>query len=152
MAINKGKHRMSREDWKRSWPAWLRGTAIGWPLGAVPVGGAEVPTFLSYAAEKKLSKNKEEFGHGAIQGVAGPDAADNANAAGALMPLLALGLPTSATAAVILVAFQQYGIQPGPRLLDTQPELVWGLVAALLIGNLMLLVINLPLVGMGPRC
>lgn len=148
MAINKGRHWMSREDWKRSWPAWLRGTLIGWPLGAVPVGGSEVPTFLSYALEKKLSPRKEQFGHGAIEGVAGPEAANNANAAGALMPLLALGLPTTATAAVILVAFQQYGIQPGPRLLETQPELVWGLIAALLIGNLMLLVINLPLVGL----
>lgn len=148
MAINKGKHWMTRDDWKRSWPAWLRGTVIGWPLGAVPVGGSEVPTFLSYATEKKLSRNKEQFGHGAIEGVAGPEAANNANAAGALMPLLALGLPTTATAAVILVAFQQYGIQPGPRLLDTQPELVWGLVAALLLGNLMLLIINLPLVGL----
>ena len=147
MAINKGRHWMTREDWKRSWPAWLRGTLIGWPLGAVPVGGSEVPTFLSYAAEKKLTKHKDEFGHGAIEGVAGPEAANNANAAGALMPLLALGLPTTATAAVILVAFQQYGIQPGPRLLETQPELVWGLVAALLIGNFMLLIINLPLVG-----
>ena len=147
MAINKGRRWMTREDWKRSWPAWLRGTLIGWPLGAIPVGGSEVPTFLSYAAEKKLTKHKEEFGHGAIEGVAGPEAANNANAAGALMPLLALGLPTTATAAVILVAFQQYGIQPGPRLLETQPELVWGLVAALLIGNFMLLIINLPLVG-----
>jgi putative tricarboxylic transport membrane protein len=143
-----GKARMTRSDWRRSWPAWIRGTLIGWPLGAVPVGGAEIPTFLSYAAERKLSKHKEEFGHGAIEGVAGPEAANNANAAGALMPLLTLGLPTSATAAVILVAFQQYGLQPGPLLLQSQPDLVWGLVAALLIGNVMLLVLNLPLVGM----
>lgn len=148
MAIRKGERWMKREDWKRSWPAWLRGTAIGWPLGAVPVGGSEVPTFLSYATERKLSKHKHEFGKGAIEGVAGPEAANNANAAGALMPLLTLGVPTTATAAVILVAFQQYGIQPGPRLLDTQPDLVWGLIAALLIGNAMLLALNLPLAGM----
>ncbi len=143
-----GQAWMTREDWKRSWPAWLRGTAIGWPLGAIPVGGSEIPTFLSYATERKLSKHPEEFGHGAIEGVAGPEATNNANAAGALMPLLTLGLPTSATAAVILVAFQQYGIQPGPLLLTNEPDLVWGLVAALLIGNAMLLVLNLPLVGL----
>jgi putative tricarboxylic transport membrane protein len=142
-----GQAWMSRSDWRRSWLPWLRGSAIGWPLGAVPVGGAEIPTFLSYAAEKKLSQHPEEFGHGAIEGVAGPEAANNANAAGALMPLLTLGLPTSATAAVILVAFQQYGLQPGPLLLENEPDLVWGLVAALLIGNAMLLVLNLPLVG-----
>jgi putative tricarboxylic transport membrane protein len=144
----KGKRGMTRQDWKRSWPAWLRGTAIGWPLGAIPVGGSEIPTFLSYALEKKLSKHPEEFGKGAIEGVAGPEATNNANAAGSLMPLLTLGLPTSATAAVILVAFQQYGLQPGPLLLQSEPELVWGLVAALLIGNVMLLLLNLPLVGL----
>jgi putative tricarboxylic transport membrane protein len=144
----KGQAWMTRQDWRRSWPAWIRGSIIGWPLGAVPVGGSEIPTFMSYALERKLSKHPEEFGHGAIEGVAGPEATNNANAAGALMPLLTLGLPTSATAAVILVAFQQYGLQPGPLLLETEPELVWGLVAALLIGNAMLLVLNLPLVGL----
>lgn len=144
----KGKTWMTREDWRRSWPAWLRGTAIGWPLGAIPVGGSEIPTFLSYAAERKLSKHPEQFGHGAIEGVAGPEAANNANAAGSLMPLLTLGLPTSATAAVILVAFQQYGLQPGPLLLENEPDLVWGLIAALLIGNAMLLLLNLPLAGL----
>ncbi|MFD7075498.1 tripartite tricarboxylate transporter permease [Nocardioides sp. NPDC059952] len=144
----RGRVWMTREDWRRSWPAWLRGTLIGWPLGAVPVGGSEVPTFLSYAAERKLTKHPEQFGHGAIEGVAGPESANNANAAGSLMPLLTLGLPTSATAAVMLVAFQQYGIQPGPLLLEKEPDLVWGLVAALLIGNAMLLLLNLPLVGM----
>ncbi|MFF2317801.1 tripartite tricarboxylate transporter permease [Arthrobacter sp. NPDC058097] len=144
----KGRAGMTRQDWRRSWPAWLRGTAIGWPLGAIPVGGSEIPTFMSYALEKKLSKHKDEFGKGAIEGVAGPEATNNANAAGSLMPLLTLGLPTSATAAVILVAFQQYGLQPGPLLLQKEPELVWGLVAALLIGNVMLLLLNLPLVGL----
>ena len=109
---------MSREDWSRSWKAWLRGTAFGFPIGALPAGGAEVPTMLSYATEKRLSKNPEEFGHGAIEGVAGPEAANNASAAGALAPLLALGLPTSATAAVLLAAFQQYGLRPGPLLFN----------------------------------
>jgi putative tricarboxylic transport membrane protein len=142
----KGKAIMTRQDLKRSWRPWLRGTAIGFPLGVIPAGGSEVPTFLSYAAEKSLSKNKEEFGHGAIEGVAGPEAANNANAAGALVPLLALGLPTSATAAVILVALQTYNIQPGPLLFTTNPEIVWTLIASLFIGNTLLLLLNLPLV------
>ena len=142
----KGKALMTRDDLKRSWKPWLRGTAIGFPLGVIPAGGSEVPTFLSYAAEKKLSKHKEEFGHGAIEGVAGPEAANNSNAAGALVPLLALGLPTSATAAVILVAFQTYQIQPGPTLFLTDGALVWTLIASLFIGNTLLLILNLPLV------
>ena len=142
----KGKALMTRDDLKRSWKPWLRGTAIGFPLGVIPAGGSEVPTFLSYAAEKKLSKHKDEFGHGAIEGVAGPEAANNANAAGALVPLLALGLPTSATAAVILVAFQTYQIQPGPTLFLTDGALVWTLIASLFIGNTLLLILNLPLV------
>jgi len=142
----KGKALMSREDWKRSWKPWIRGTFLGFPLGVIPAGGSEVPTFLSYSLEKKLSKHKEEFGHGAIEGVAGPEAANNANAAGALVPLLALGLPTSATAAVILVAFQTYQIQPGPTLFLTNGVLIWTLIASLFIGNTLLLILNLPLV------
>ena len=142
----KGRALMSRNDFKRSWKPWLRGTAIGFPLGIVPAGGSEVPTFLSYSVEKSLSKHKEEFGKGAIEGVAGPEAANNANAAGALVPLLALGLPTSATAAVILVAFQTYQIQPGPLLFTTNPALIWTLIASLFIGNALLLILNLPLV------
>ena len=142
----KGQALMSREDWKRSWKPWIRGTFLGFPLGVIPAGGSEVPTFLSYSLEKKLSKHKEEFGHGAIEGVAGPEAANNANAAGALVPLLALGLPTSATAAVILVAFQTYQIQPGPTLFLTNGVLIWTLIASLFIGNTLLLILNLPLV------
>jgi putative tricarboxylic transport membrane protein len=142
----KGKALMSREDWKRSWKPWIRGTFLGFPLGVVPAGGSEVPTFLSYSLEKKLSKHPEEFGEGAIEGVAGPEAANNANAAGALVPLLALGLPTSATAAVILVAFQTYQIQPGPTLFLTNGALIWTLIASLFIGNTLLLILNLPLV------
>src|SRR5262245_29144841 len=97
---------MSIEDWRRSWPAWLRATAIGFPFGTIPAGGAEIPTFLSYATEKKLTKHPEEFGNGAIEGVAGPEAANNAAATGVLVPLLTLGIPTSATAAILLGAFQ----------------------------------------------
>ncbi|SDG93008.1 putative tricarboxylic transport membrane protein [Lentzea fradiae] len=137
---------MTGEFWKRSWKPWLRGTFIGFPIGTVPAGGADVSTFLSYAAEKKLSKRPEEFGKGAIEGVAGPEAANNAAAAGVLVPLLTLGLPTTATAAVIVAAFQSYGIQPGPLLFTNNSAMVWALIASLYIGNVMLLVLNLPLV------
>lgn len=109
---------LSKSDWKRSWPSWLRGTAIGFPIGTIPAGGADVATFLSYAAERRLSKHKDEFGRGAIEGVAGPESANNAAAAGVLVPLLTLGLPTTATAAIIITAFQSYGIQPGPQLFN----------------------------------
>jgi putative tricarboxylic transport membrane protein len=138
---------MSKSDWKRSWPAWLRGTAIGFPFGSIPAGGAEIPTFLSYAVEKKLTRHPEEFGHGAIEGVAGPEAANNASVTGALVPLLTLGIPTSATAAILLAAFQNYGIQPGPMLFQMQADLVWGLIASLYVGNVMLLILNLPMIG-----
>lgn len=144
----KGSVWMSRRDWARSWKPWLRGTFIGFPIGAMPAGGAEIGTFLSYAAEKKLTRHPEEFGHGAIEGVAGPEAANNASAAGTLVPLLTLGLPTSATAAIMLAGFQQFGLQPGPLLFATNPTLVWGLIASLLIANAMLLVLNLPLIGL----
>ncbi|HEV8309682.1 MAG TPA: tripartite tricarboxylate transporter permease [Methylomirabilota bacterium] len=136
---------MTSEEWRRSWKPWLRGTLFGFPIGALPAGGAEIPTFLSYLAEKRLTKHPEEFGRGAIEGVAGPEAANNAAAAGVLVPLLTLGLPTSATAAILLAAFQGYGLQPGPLLFEQRPDLVWGLIASLYIGNTMLLILNLPL-------
>jgi putative tricarboxylic transport membrane protein len=139
---------LSKEDFSRSWKAWIRGSLLGFPIGAMPAGGAELPTLLSYFAEKKLSKKPEEFGHGAIEGVAGPEAANNASAAGVLMPLLTLGIPTSATAAIILSAFESYGIQVGPTLFAQQSGLVWTLIASLYIGNVILLVLNLPLVGL----
>lgn len=142
---------MNAADWARSWKPWLRGTVIGFPIGAMPAGGAEIGTFLSYAAEKRLTKHPEEFGNGAIEGVAGPEAANNASAAGTLVPLLTLGLPTSATAAIMLAGFQQYGLQPGPLLFASNPQLVWGLIASLLIANFMLLVLNLPLIGLWVR-
>jgi putative tricarboxylic transport membrane protein len=147
----RGKVWMSRDEWRRSWKPWLRGTFIGFPFGAMPAGGAEVPTFISYAVEKRLSKNPEEFGHGAIEGVAGPEATNNAAVTGVLVPLLTLGLPTSATAAIMLAAFQQYGLNPGPLLFQSNPDLVWGLIASLYIGNVMLLVLNLPLAGVWVR-
>jgi putative tricarboxylic transport membrane protein len=139
---------MKAEDWKRSFGPWIRGTIIGFPFGSIPAGGAEIPTFLSYAVEKKLTKYPEEFGKGAIEGVAGPEAANNASSTGAMVPLLTLGLPTSATAAILLSAFQQYGLQPGPLLFESNSALVWGLIASFYIGNVMLLVLNLPLVGL----
>ena len=142
---------MTRRDWKRSWPAWLRGTALGTPFGCIPAGGTEIPTFLSYAAEKKLAKgeDKAEFGtKGAIEGVAGPEAANNATVTAALIPLLTLGIPTSNTTAVLLGAFQNYGINPGPQLFTSSAALVWALIASLYIGNVMLLVLNLPMVGL----
>ncbi len=122
---------MSRGEWRRSWPAW--------------------PTFLSYALERRISRHPDEFGHGAIEGVAGPEAANNASAAGVMVPLLTIGLPTSATAAVILTAFQSYGLQPGPQLFTQSGPLVWTLIASLYLGNVMLLVLNLPLAGIWAR-
>jgi len=142
---------MTKDDWKRSWLPWLRGTLFGFPIGALPAGGAEIPTFLSYSTERRLTKHPKEFGNGAIEGVAGPEAANNASAAGTLVPLLTLGLPTSATAAMMLAGFQQYGLNPGPLLFADRPDLVWGLIASLYIANMMLLVLNLPLVGLWVR-
>ncbi|MGE0815995.1 MAG: tripartite tricarboxylate transporter permease [Vicinamibacterales bacterium] len=142
---------MTREDWRRSWKPWLRGTAIGFPLGVLPCGGSVIPTLVSYMTERRLSDHPEEFGQGAIEGVAGPEAANNASAAGVLVPLLTLGLPSSATAAMLLAAFQQYGLQPGPLLFSTRPDLVWTLIASLYIGNAMLLVLNLPLAPLWAR-
>jgi putative tricarboxylic transport membrane protein len=140
---------MTRAEWKRSWPAWLRGTFIGFPFGTIPAGGSEIPTFLSYATERKLSPHKAEFGtRGAIEGVAGPEAANNAAVTATLVPLLTLGIPTSVTAAILLSALQNYGIQAGPQLFTTSSTLVWALIASLYIGNVMLLVLNLPLVGL----
>ena len=141
---------MTRSDWRRSWPAWLRGSAIGAPFGCIPAGGTEIPTFLSYAVEKKLAKGEHlaEFGgKGAIEGVAGPEAANNATVTTALIPLLTLGIPVSNTTAILLGAFQNYGIQPGPQLFTNSAALVWALIASLYIGNVMLLVLNMPLIG-----
>jgi putative tricarboxylic transport membrane protein len=142
------KVHMTGQEWRRSWPAWLRGTALGFPFGTIPAGGTEIPTFLSYGVERKLSKHQAEFGAtGAIEGVAGPEAANNAAVTATLVPLLTLGIPTSVTTAILLSAFQNYGINAGPQLFQTSTALVWALIASLYIGNVMLLVLNLPLVG-----
>ena len=142
---------MSRDDWRRSWKPWLRGTFIGYLIGSIPAGGSELPTMLSYATEKRLCKTPEEFGKGAIEGVAGPEAANNASAAGAMGPMLTFGLPTSLSGALMLVGLEQFGIQPGPLLFEKNPTLVWGVIASLYIGNVMLLVLNLPLIGIWVR-
>jgi putative tricarboxylic transport membrane protein len=151
-SLNKmNKAHMTKTEWKRSWPAWLRGTFIGFPFGTIPAGGSEIPTFLSYATERKLAdpEYKKEFGTtGAIEGVAGPEAANNAAVTATLVPLLTLGIPTSVTAAILLSALQNYGINAGPQLFQTSSALVWALIASLYIGNVMLLVLNLPMVGL----
>ena len=141
---------LSRTDWRRSWKPWLRGAGIGFPFGALPAGGAEVPTFLSYATERRLNKDAE-WGEGAIEGVAGPEAANNASFSGTLVPLLTLGIPTSATAAIMLAAFQIFNLQPGPELFERNSELVWTLIASLYVANVMLLLLNLPLVQVWVR-
>lgn len=149
-----GSIMMSKSDFRRSIGPWFRGALLGFPFGVMPAGGTEMPTMLSYYAERKLVKpeHAKEFGTtGAIEGVAGPEAANNAAAAGILVPMLTLGLPTSATAAIMLSAFQSYGINPGPLLFTQQADLVWTLIASLYIANVMLVVLNLPLVGLWAR-
>ena len=146
-----GRVHTTRRDWKRSVPAWLRGTAIGTPFSCIPAGGTEIPTFLSYAVERKFARGADqaEFGaEGAIEGVAGPEAANNATVTAAMIPLPTLGIPSSNTTAVLLGAFQNCGINPGPQLFTSSAPLVWALIASLYIGNLMLLVLDLPLVGL----
>lgn len=142
-----GRSWLSRADVRKAWPAWLRGASFGLPFGIIPAGGAEVPTFLAYGTERRLAARRKdpEFGStGSIRGVAAPEAAGNATAGTAMGALLALGLPTSATAAIMLAAFQQYGMQPGPLLFERSSDLVWTLLASLLIGLVVLLIINLP--------
>ena len=146
-----GRVRLTREEWRRSFPAWIRGTVIGFFTGLLPGAGATVASFLSYDAERRCSKAPEEFGDGAIEGVAGPEAANNASAGGSLVPLLALGIPGSGTTAVMLAAFQMYGLQPGPLLFTQDTGLVWGLIASLYVSNVLLLVLNLPLIRVWVR-
>jgi len=138
----------SLKDWGEAKWAILRGSTIGFLLGILPGGGAVVATFVSYAVEKKIAKHPERFGHGAIEGVAGPESANNAAAGGSLIPLLSLGIPPNPIMAIFFSALLIHGIQPGPLLIKQSPELFWGLVASLYLGNTLLLVLNLPLIGM----
>ena len=139
------------EDWKRSWAAILRGSALGFFIGVLPGGGATISSFVAYAVEKKISKHPEEFGKGAIEGVAAPESANNAASQSSFIPLLTLGIPGNATIAMIFVALMIHGIQPGPMLLVEHPNLFWGVIASMYIGNLMLLGLNLPLIGIWVR-
>jgi putative tricarboxylic transport membrane protein len=135
----------TRQDWRDSYGAVLRGTIIGFVVGTLPGAGATISSFLAYATEKRVSKRPEQFGTGVIEGVAAPESANNAASAGALVPLMALGIPGSGTTAVMLGALTLYGMQPGPLLMSTHPDVFWGLVASMYIGNVMLLILNLPL-------
>ncbi|MBI4012912.1 MAG: tripartite tricarboxylate transporter permease [Candidatus Rokubacteria bacterium] len=135
-------------DWAESaWPI-ARGTVIGFFLGVLPGGGAAIASFVSYAVEKRVSRHPERFGRGAVAGVAGPESANNAATAGAFIPLLTLGLPANAVMAILLGALMVHGMQPGPLLVREHPEVFWGVVASMYLGNLMLLVLNLPLIGL----
>jgi TctA family transporter len=135
------------DDFRRAWPAALRGTGIGSVLGLLPGGGAMLSSFAAYAIEKKISKHPDQFGKGAVEGVAAPEAANNAGAQTSFIPMLTLGIPANAVIALLAGAMLIQGITPGPNVMKEQPDLFWGLVASMLVGNLMLLVINLPLVG-----
>ncbi|RJR52650.1 MAG: tripartite tricarboxylate transporter permease [Desulfobacteraceae bacterium] len=138
----------SLKDWKDSIGAILRGTGLGFFMGIIPGGGAIVASFASYAIEKKLSKHPEEFGHGAIQGVAAPEAANNSAASGNFIPLLTLGIPCNAVMAILLGALMIHGLQPGPLLMTKAPDVFWGTIVSMYLGNVMLLVLNLPLIGL----
>src|SRR5690349_11239763 len=139
---------LTKEQFKAAWPAVLRGTGIGSVLGILPGGGAMLSSFAAYALEKKLSKTPEEFGKGAIQGVAAPESANNAGAQTSFIPLLTLGIPENAVMAMMVGAMTIHNIQPGPQVMTSNPQLFWGLIASMWVGNLMLVVLNLPLIGM----
>jgi len=137
----------TREDWRRSWAAILRGSGIGFLLGALPGGGAIVSSFASYAVEKRVSKTPEQFGKGAIEGVAGPESANNAASIGSFVPLLTFGIPSNIVMAIVMGALMIHGVTPGPTLITERPDLFWGVIASMYIGNVVLLVLNLPLIG-----
>jgi putative tricarboxylic transport membrane protein len=141
----------NREDWRRSWPAIARGSLIGFLVGVLPGGGATIGSFVSYGLEKRVSKRPEAFGRGAIEGVAAPEAANNAASSSSFVPLLTLGIPGNASIAMILVALMIHGIRPGPQLIQEHPDVFWGVIASMYLGNLMLLALNLPLIGMWVR-
>ncbi len=137
---------LSAAEFKEAAPAWLRGTAIGLPFGVIPAGGADIPTFLAYGVERKLDQRRQQpqFGRGAIRGLAAPEAAGNATTGMSMGALLALGLPISATSAIMLAAFKQYGLQPGPLLFERSADLVWALLASFFVAMVVLLLMNLP--------
>ncbi len=138
----------TREDWKRMWKPILRGTFLGSALGILPGGGALLASFGAYTLEKKVSKYGHEFGKGAIEGVAAPEAANNAGAQTSFIPLLTLGIPSNAVMALMIGAMMIQGIAPGPQVMTEKPQLFWGMIASMWVGNFLLVVLNLPLIGM----
>jgi putative tricarboxylic transport membrane protein len=138
---------LTREEWRYAIPASIRGTALGSLLGILPGGGAALSSFGSYMLERRLTRRPERFGNGAIEGLAGPESANNAGAQASFIPLLTLGIPSNAVMALMTGALIIQGIQPGPRMVEAQPQLFWGLICSMWIGNVMLLIINLPLIG-----
>jgi putative tricarboxylic transport membrane protein len=136
------------KDWMDSIGAIIRGTFLGFFLGVLPGGGAIISTFMSYALEKKISKHPEKFGTGVIEGVAGPESANNAATSGAFIPLFTLGLPSNAITALLLGALMIHGLQPGPFLINKHPDIFWGTIMSMYIGNVFLLILNLPLIGL----
>jgi TctA family transporter len=137
----------TKAEFKQAWPAVIRGTALGSILGVLPGGGATLSSFAAYVFEKKIAKDPSRFGRGAIEGVAGPESANNAGAQTSFIPMLTLGIPGNAVMALMIGALTIHGIQPGPQVMTERPTLFWGMVASMWIGNLMLVVINLPLIG-----
>jgi TctA family transporter len=137
----------THDDFRRASPAVLRGTALGSILGVLPGGGATLSAFAAYALEKRWSRNPAQFGHGAVEGVAGPESANNAGAQTSFIPMLTLGIPGNAVMALMIGALTIHGIQPGPQIMSERPLMFWGMIASMWIGNLMLVIINLPLIG-----
>jgi len=147
-AIKVGSLWPTREEARRAWPAVVRGTALGSILGVLPGGGPTLGAFSAYTLEKKISKTPERFGKGAVEGVAAPEAANNAAAQTSFIPMLTLGIPSNAVMALMVGAMIIQGIQPGPEVMTKKPDLFWGMIASMWVGNLMLVVINLPMIGM----
>ena len=149
--LNVGRVLPNRQEWSQAWRAVLRGTGIGFIIGVLPAAGATIASFVSYIVEKKVAKDPSRFGKGAIEGVAGPESANNAASAGAMVPMFALGVPGSGTTAVMLGALIMFGLRPGPEMFTTNAGLVWAVIASMYIGNFILLVMNLPLAGLFAR-
>ena len=148
---DKGQTWPTRDDWQRLWPSSLRGSAIGCFFGTLPGTGASVATLSSYMLEKEITDDPKRFGQGAVEGVAAPEASNNASSATDFVPMLTLGVPGDAVTAMILSAFMIHGITPGPMLVTQQPELFWGLIASFVVGNVMLLILNIPMIGLWIR-
>lgn len=146
-----GRLWITREDWRRSWRPILRGSLVGFFVGVLPGAGASVAAIIDYGLGKRFGRERDRLGTGAIEGVAGPEAANNGAAVGSMVPMLSLGIPGSNTTAVMLGALMMYGLRPGPFLFEQNPKLVWGLINSMYVGNVMLLLLNLPLVGIFAR-